>query len=266
MRRLAWLNDIHLGFIDADARGLFARRVADSRPDAVLIGGDIGEGRSFPLYLLEMSGSVDAPIYFVLGNHDCYGSSIGRARRAAGMLSRQSSNLHWLPDAGVVELTATTALVGHGGWADGRLGDYQGSDVLLNDYFLIAELAWLDPQERLATLQRLGDEAAEHFRKVLPQALRSFQEVIVLTHVPPFREASWHEGKISRDNWLPHMSCKAAGEVLRELMQQHPRARMTVLCGHTHGRGEAAILDNLTVLTGGADYGRPGVQRIIEAP
>ena len=39
---------------------------------------------------------------------------------------------------------------------------------------------------------------------------------------------------------------------------------MTVLCGHTHGRGEARILENLLVLTGGATYGKPEVQRILE--
>ncbi len=40
--------------------------------------------------------------------------------------------------------------------------------------------------------------------------------------------------------------------------------QMTVLCGHTHGSGDAQILPNLRVLTGGAVYGRPGVQRVIE--
>ena len=37
-----------------------------------------------------------------------------------------------------------------------------------------------------------------------------------------------------------------------------------VLCGHTHGSGEAPILSNLRVLTGGAVYGKPGVQRVLE--
>ena len=40
---------------------------------------------------------------------------------------------------------------------------------------------------------------------------------------------------------------------------------MTVLCGHTHGEGQAQILPNLKVLTGGAKYGEPRVQRVFEA-
>lgn len=40
-------------------------------------------------------------------------------------------------------------------------------------------------------------------------------------HVPPFREASWHQGRISDDDWLPHFTCKAVGDVLREAMVAH---------------------------------------------
>src|SRR3954452_20529740 len=48
-------------------------------------------------------------------------------------------------------------------------------------------------------------------------------------------------------------------------MAAHPGCEMTVLCGHTHSPGEASILPNLRVLTAGADYGRPVVQRILVA-
>jgi predicted MPP superfamily phosphohydrolase len=37
---------------------------------------------------------------------------------------------------------------------------------------------------------------------------------------------------------------------------------MTVLCGHTHGAGFAQILTNLSVFTGGAEYGRPELQGV----
>ena len=79
----------------------------------------------------------------------------------------------------------------------------------------------------------------------------------MLTHVPPFREACWHRGQISDDDWLPHFACRAVGEVLVEAMAAHPECEMTVLCGHTHSPGEAQVLPNLRVLTGGAEYGRP---------
>ena len=46
------------------------------------------------------------------------------------------------------------------------------------------------------------------------QALERFEHVLVLTHVPPFREACWHEGRISGDDYLPYFACKATGDVL----------------------------------------------------
>jgi Icc protein len=36
-----------------------------------------------------------------------------------------------------------------------------------------------------------------------------------------------------------------------------------VLCGHTHGGGEAEIPPKLRVLTGGAKYGNPAIQQMI---
>ena len=50
--KLAWLTDLHLNFLKASARKAFIRQVADARPDAVLLGGDIDETHS-DTYLLE---------------------------------------------------------------------------------------------------------------------------------------------------------------------------------------------------------------------
>ena len=113
-------------------------------------------------------------------------------------------------------------MVCHDGWGDGRLGNYWGSTVELNDWALIDEFRGLGPRERLAKLHALGDEAAAHFRAVLPDALARFRHVVVVTHVPPFRESCWHQGRISDDEWLPHFTCKAAGDALAEALWAHP--------------------------------------------
>ena len=39
---------------------------------------------------------------------------------------------------------------------------------------------------------------------------------------------------------------------------------MTVLCGHMHGCGEVELLPNLRMLTGGAKYGQPDAQPVLE--
>jgi 3',5'-cyclic AMP phosphodiesterase CpdA len=262
--RLAWLTDIHLNFIQGHAVYEFFDVVGRERPDAVVISGDIGEAPSFALYLQEMQEALECPVYFVLGNHDFYRGSLATVGARAATTVQQSPGLLWLTQAGVVELTPRTALVGHDGWYDGREGCYDTSGVMLNDFGLIWDFVELAKPERLALLQRLGDDAASHVRRVLAEALRAHEEVILATHVPPLREACWHEGHISGDDWLPFMCCRVLGEVLRRIMTEHPDRRLTVLCGHTHGQGEAVILPNLRVLTGGAAYRAPVVQRVIE--
>src|SRR5262249_3948719 len=155
--------------------------------------------------------------------------------------------LRWLPAVAPIELAEDTILLGHDGWGDGRLGNYHRSGVMLNDHVLIEELAGLTKDRRLTVLHRLGDEAAAYLRELLPAALDRYQRVIVATHVPPFKEACWHEGKISDDDWLPHFTCKATGAVIREAAASRPERQVEVLCGHTHGEGVARILPNLVV-------------------
>jgi Icc protein len=155
-------------------------------------------------------------------------------------------------------------LVGHDAWADGRLGDFFRSEVLLNDYLLISELQGQEKPERYAQLNALGDEAAGFLERRASEALAGRRNIIVLTHVPPFRESCWHEGRISDDDYLPLFACRAVGDRLAAIMRDHPGQTMTRLCGHTHSSGCARILDNLTVYTGQAQYGEPELQRIFE--
>jgi hypothetical protein len=205
-----------------------------------------------------------------LGNHDFYRGSIGRTRFEVAELAEQGEFLTYLTAAGVVELSPQTALVGHDGWADARLGDFARSDVVLNDYVLIDELRkWksdfdLDKPALGEALNRFGDEAARQFGTVLTEAVAQYPSVIAVTHVPPFKEAAWYNGRHSDDNWLPHFACKAAGDAMRKVMAANPQSRLLVLCGHTHGSGEVRIADNLHVLTGAAEYGNPQIQRIFD--
>lgn len=262
--RIGWLTDIHLNFLSFDSRSAFYGRVQHEKPDALLVGGDIGEADSVTEILAEFVDAVQVPIYFVLGNHDFYRGSIASVRNMAVQQSASSTWLHWLPSAGVVPLTANTALIGHDSWADGRLGDFFGSEVMLNDYFLIEELRGLLKPQRFAKLNALGDEAAKFLEDHARRALARWRNVLVLTHVPPFRESCWHEGKVSAGDYLPHFACQVVGDSLAALMREHPQSNMTVLCGHTHSSGIAQILDNLTVFTGGAEYGRPELQRVFD--
>jgi predicted MPP superfamily phosphohydrolase len=260
--RVAWVTDVHLNFVPSQKRFAFYDLIRAARPDALLLGGDIGEADTVTRLLKEIAAALQIPIYFVLGNHDFYGGSIADVREAVERDTNASPWLHWLPASGVVELTAATALIGHDSWADGRCGDFFRSEVMLNDYILIRELRSLTKKALHARLNALGDEAAEFLEKRAEEALAVRRNTIVLTHVPPFREACWHEGRISDDDWLPHFACRAAGDRLAAAMRARPDSGMTVLCGHTHGSGIARIFPNLVVSTGGAVYGEPVIQNV----
>jgi predicted MPP superfamily phosphohydrolase len=265
MTSVAWATDIHLDWVEEAVRLNFYRAVRESAADAVVLSGDIAEGANTLLYLDEMARQFRRPIYFVLGNHDFYGDSLARTRRRVVELTTDRPFLHYLSASGVVELTPQTALIGQEGWGDARLGDFEHSRVFLTDFVAIEELAQVhrDRPAFRKLLEELGDQAARSVAADLSAALDRYPRVVLVTHVPPFREAAWYEGRLSNDDWLPYFTCSAVGDVLRQAMQQHPQRQLLVLCGHTHGRGEARLLPNLRVLTGGAEGTGPIVQQVL---
>lgn len=263
MPRLAWLTDLHLNFLSDKQFEAFCVSLASTEADCFALTGDIGEAQSVERYLHLLESSLHRPIYFVLGNHDFYGGSIASVRERVRDLCETSPHLHWMPLENIVPLSKHTCLVGHDGWGDARAGDYWGSRVELNDWDLIGEFFGLSKSERGRVLEQLGDEAAQHFRSVLPKALKRYKHVIVLTHVPPFPQASLYKGQPSNEHGLPHFCCQAVGEVLQKCMAAHPDAEMTVLCGHTHEAADVQILPNLRVLAGSAEYGHPKLQQVL---
>jgi 3',5'-cyclic AMP phosphodiesterase CpdA len=257
--KLAWVTDIHLDFVGPEGADRFFEEVAATGADGVLVGGDIATATSVVPILRRMGERLGRPVWFVLGNHDFYGGSIAAVRERAAQLSKEGEVV-WLGATEVVELSPEVGLVGHDGWGDARLGDHAGSTVVLNDFFHIAELVGLGKADLGRRLNVLGDESAAHLARVLPPALERFEHVVVLTHVPPFRDACWHDGGLSDEEWLPYFTCRAVGDVLSEAAQKWPQRRLLVLCGHTHSAGVCQPLPNLRVLTGAAAYGRPAVQ------
>lgn len=275
--RLAWATDIHLDFLPDEGVRAFAGELARTGADALALSGDLSHAELLEHHLRLLSQGFPGPIWFVLGNHDYYGSSIAAVRAAVAELGARRPRLRWLPAAGVVELSERTAMIGVDGWGDARRGAPDRTTVTLNDFFHIEDLAAEIPPAARAVpsllvggdrralhrkLHALGAAEAAALRPLLAAA--THEHVLVVTHVPPFPEACWYEGRVSDDDWLPYFCCAAVGEVLRERALAAPDRRFTVLCGHTHGDGEAQLLPNLRVLTGAAVYRRPALQRVLE--
>lgn len=182
-KRLLWITDVHLNFLGQSGVDDFFIDLATVEADGVLLSGDIGEAPSISRYLNALEHQLGRPIYSVLGNHDFYRGSLAGVRASAKVMCAACPNLYWLNQAGIVPLTESTGLVGHDGWGDGRIGNYWGSSVSLNDWCLITEFAGLDKRQRLEKLHALGDEVGAHFRAVLPDALKQFRHVIVVTRI-----------------------------------------------------------------------------------
>ena len=262
--RVVWATDIHLNFLDAEGRASFSSSIRAHQPDVVFVTGDIAEAPSLPFLLDEMRRAIQVPLYFVLGNHDFYYGSILQVRNSLKNWCQVQPGLIYLSTTGLIELTPSTVLVGHDGWGDGRYGNYHASPVRLSDQELIVDFQDLDREAVLRTLHALGDEAASYLRERLDRALASYQHVICLTHVPPFKEACWYQGKMGNEDWLPYFACQAVGEVLLNVSRERPDSYITVLCGHTHHTGIVQLRPNLRVITGSAEYGAPSIQDTFE--
>lgn len=263
--KLAWATDIHLNFLNDEQVRAFRREIARQSPKALMLAGDIAEAASLEKYLMLLGGTLGVPVYFVLGNHDFYGGRISNVRESMRQLTRKDpARFGWLPATGVVPLSETTALIGVDGWGDGSIGNFNNSPVDLADWKQIDDLKFLDKLTRLKKLRNLGMESGDLLKKLLDEALGKYSRLIVLTHVPPFKESCWHEGKVSDDDWLPWFTCRAVGDALMAAAEKHHEKQIAVYCGHTHGGGVAKLRSNLVVHTGSAEYGKPVIQPAIE--
>jgi predicted phosphohydrolase len=263
VRRLAWGTDWHLNFLKPAARQEFIERVAGIEADAFAITGDISDGSNLEQDLRRIGNTITKPVFVLLGNHDRYHSSFAATEDMVKRAIALHPHLHRLTGGELVELSPTTALLGVDGWADGTAGAASASEIELNDSRFIRDLAVLPRPARWLKMRELADEFATAIAPTLYEAMARYQNVIALTHVPPLPEATWHEGKPSDAEFLPHFCNLTLGRLLREACIKFPNTKLTVFCGHTHGEGVHRE-GSMTVFTGGAEYFEPRVDRVIE--
>jgi len=274
--RLAYCSDLHLNFTGPLSLQSFLSEVRSANADMLIICGDIsggGNGLRDCLSCLELE--LNTPIRFVLGNHDYYRLSFAQGHSIVKDAVAESVVLYddvrilsWLTNGVIERLSDDAVLIGHDSWYDARAGLLRDK-VILNDFYEIADLSPLSsyakvPKSLILKIQEIADEAASYFDLMLPKALKQARKVVLATHVPPFPQAAWHEGKQSDPDYLSFFCSVCVGNVLVKHMEANPDKELLVLCGHTHGEGEAQILPNLRVLTAGAKYGKPKLQGVIE--
>lgn len=271
MARLCWITDPHLDFVSDSNITEFLEKIKSNNIDMLLITGDISNANLLERHLKKIESHLQIPIYFVLGNHDFYGSSIRKVEQLVRDMCFKSKYLTWLNESGIVHTifpNDNTVIIGHGGWYDCQYGDYKNSRVELNDFYQIKDFIGLDKNKRLDYFMSLADEASASIGTSLNKCLErdEIQTIYIATHVPPFRESSVYAGKISDDNWAPYFTSKCLGDRLVKIMKRRINMDkdIIVLTGHSHGEAEVKILDNLTVKTGKAVYYYPQINGIFD--
>lgn len=262
MKTLGWLTDIHLSFLSTDQKIAFLTNLSDQDIDSFLITGDLGEGRDIIQILYLLDSILDRNIFFVLGNHDYYYWGINEVRSEVVKFVSSSDHLFYLSASPFIPLTRSSVLLGHDSWADARNGDYDNSTVFLADYSLINDFLHHRKDGVRKVMEQLAQQGVDHILKRLNTSIDRYTTFYIATHVPPSRDACWHEGRISTDDFLPHFSSKLLGEEVVSLFSQHPDKEAIMLCGHTHSEGTARLAENVTVLTGKAIYGSPELQKV----
>jgi len=263
-----WLTDVHLNFLEKTERQEFYANIRASLPQAIFLTGDIAEAPTVAPLLEEMANALNTTIYFVLGNHDFYFGDVATVKKEVTTLTLNNKFLRWLPIVEPVSLTPSVVLVGQDGWADGRVGNYVNSSVVLADSRLIADLFQqriIGKYQLLDKMQQLADIDAQRLEVNLQTALlKNPTLVIVLTHVPPFKEVCLYDGKISNDDWLPFFTSQATADVLTKVASENINVDFLVLCGHTHHVAKFQAFPNLLVKAGHAEYYMPELQEMIE--
>lgn len=273
--KLLWTTDIHLDHLKLPEIQKFCRNLKSNKPDAVVITGDLTISQLLFHHLLVLHKELEPiPVFFVLGNHDYYNGSIFDIRQILkqdySYLNPQKGNpnkgAYWLGNSGVIPLTDSIALIGHDGWYDGGYANWFKSKLWMMDYEVIKELNDLScpiREIRFKTLQQIAWESAAYIKENMVKAFNEgYKTLYIATHIPPFRENSTYQGKISDDDWMPHFSSKIMGDMLLEVMSEYPENDAVVLCGHSHSKAWNKPLKNLEVHTGNAVYGEPSVTKI----
>ncbi len=266
--RLAWVTDLHLDHATLAALTAHVAALQEADPDAVVVTGDFATGSSLLRWLRAYRRMADRPVYFILGNHDFWGSAVATVRAAVHRLGEETAGLVYLTTAEPVTLAPGVALVGHDGWYDARAGRWEAPRFRMQDWELVGEYAEADDHAGIVAASRtLADAAEAELVPKVAAAARTHASVLVATHVPPW-PLSAGEGRHPDGEWIaPWYVARQLGLALLAVAEANPQVTFRVLSGHAHVRREGlAIAPNLTCAVGGARYGRPGVERVLELP
>ena len=276
MTNLSWMTDIHLDMVGNLSQRLVDLSEKSRESDAILISGDISVSEILCEHLLILESFFQKQIYFVLGNHDYYGSSFLSVRKSVSNLCMKSSYLRYLCNVPFIKLNETgTYLIGHDGWYDAQNGHAYNDSLLMNDWLRISDFnsalrsapggKILNKNVIVDISRRLAQQSVNHVANAIKSIIRNAKHIVIMTHVPPFKESftafEHHSGNSTMDI-LPWYTSKVMGDTIFSAAKTYPNVKFTVLSGHAHSHYDDDLLNNLNVKIGKSTYGNPQITNL----
>ena len=137
-------------------------------------------------------------------------------------------------------------------------------DDFSENLFLFQQNGLSKANALIAICSKLAHEATDHVISCAREAISSgARHVVVLTHVPPWIHAHFHEGKPGSEEFHPYFTNGVMGAALEELANEHSEVQFTVFSGHTHGTAYKKVTKNMSCFVQAADYGNPVFERVV---
>lgn len=255
MRKLlSWYTDTHLNLMFPWSGERFIEHLKRERPSGLIITGDISDGVNIGRHLRWLASNLHFPIYFTLGNHDVFFRKMSDVYDEVRALCLAHTNLFWMQESGIIKLNEDTALAGIDGWFDVAIGnpDYI---TFTADWLCVDEFRSLpDMKSRIDAYKALAQKSADIAVPLLEEAFKTYKTVYLMTHVPPWQQATRDVGTIFEQYWMPYNINHRLGVALEDVMAKYPDRKLVVLCGHTHNPLVARIAANIVCRVGKGKY------------
>lgn len=230
-----WYTDTHLDKLFPWTLFRFIRHIVKENPKGIFLTGDISNGVFTCFHLKLLAKYIKCPIYFVLGNHDYHLTSIEKQHQKIRALCKKYPNLIWMTESDVIDLHHEVGLIGTEGWYDAQLGNPKYLKATM-DWFMTEEFRKLpNMAARIEAFRALADKSCTILEDKLEKALaQDFKTIYILTHFPPWKEATRDEGTFLEKYFLPYNVNLRLGQMIERVMLDRKKRNVTVLAGHTH--------------------------------
>lgn len=210
---IAQISDTHLGLKRAPDAAYNLRRAVEMvnqrHPDAVIVSGDIGENPDAWQQARAILSKVNAPVYYVPGNHDDTANNIDRYRSAFG---KDYYNFK-VKDATFIALDSQL------------LGNFDAFES--HQIMPLSAIGQAESAKMLDWLGKQGDEAQERSAQKRGGAAMQSGPVFVVQHVPVSRNGGFPPD--AKPYWTVQEPYRS-----RELQLLHRLGVKHVFVGHWH--------------------------------